>query len=112
MNTIYRNADTGVMVMPAGSLDLRKVAALDHGIKTVRNINGTDVVSCRRYGTGSAVLADIDHDPEATDSRVVQCRHKGDRTEFPSVPPEGAVYIEEGHTLPEEVESLFRACQE
>lgn len=112
MKTIYWNTDTDVMVMPAGLLDLQKVAALDPKIITKHDINGMDVVSCRWYGTGSAVLTDINYDPKATDSHVVQCWHKRDRSKFPSVLLKGTIYIEEGYTLPEEVEALFRAYQE
>ncbi len=102
MKTIYWNSDTDVMVMPAGLLDLQKIAALDPKIITKHDINGMDVVSCRWYGTGPAVLTDINYDPKATDSHVVEV----------SYALKSANLIEEGYTLPEEVESLFRAYQE
>ena len=110
MKTIYWNSDTDVMVMPAGLLDLKKIAALDPSIKTVHNINGMDVVSCGCYGTCAAALNDIDYDPKATDSHVVECWHEKDRSTFPSILKK-TILIEKGYTLPVEVETLFRAYQ-
>lgn len=108
MKIIYWNTDTDVMVMPEGLLDLQKIAALDHRIKVFHGVNGMDIVSCSYYGTCSAVLYDIDYDPKATDSRVVQCWHERDRSKIPSIPLK-PIHIEEGYTLPSEVEKLFRA---
>ena len=108
MKTIYWNSDTDVMIMPAGLLDLKKIAALDPGIKTVHNTNGMDVVSCGSYGTCPAVLNDIDYDPKATDSHVVECWHEKDRSTFPSILKK-TILIEKGYTLPRKVEILFRA---
>lgn len=111
MKTIYWNSDTDVMVMPAGLLDLQKVAALDPRIITKHDINGMDVVSCRWYGTGSAVLTDINYDPKATDSHVVECWYEKDRSRVPYV-LKSNMLIEEGYTIPQEVEALLRAYQE
>lgn len=111
MKTIYWNSDTDVMVMPAGLLDLKKIAALDPKIKTIHDINGMDVVSCGYYGTCAAVLSDIDYDPKATDSHVVECWYEKDRTKIPYV-LKSNILIEKGYTLPEEVETLIRTYQD
>lgn len=109
MKKIYWNTDTDVMVMPAGLLDLRKIAALDPRIKVYHDVDGMDTVDCGYYGTGSAVLTDIDYDPKVTDSCVVQCWFKKDRSKIPSVIlRDEPMIVEEGHTLPKEIEEFFR----
>lgn len=107
MKTIYWNTDTDIMVMPTGLIDLQKVAELDPRIKTVSNDNGMDIVSCGCYGTGSAVLSDIDYDPKATDSYVKQCWHEKDKSRIPYVRKE-TIIVENDEELPKEVEELLR----
>lgn len=109
MKKIYWNSDTDVMVMPTGLLDLKKITALDPRIKTVSNDNGMDVVSCGYYGTCAAVLNDIDYNPKATDSHVVECWYKKDHTKIPSIVLyDQPMVIEKGNILPKEIEEFFR----